>query len=1307
MIALLAGLVLGRTGGFVPPVKPGTPAIPRIRIVPQTPGGLLQDLEESKDGTRLVTHDREFAPRLWDAKRHILLRVLDGHPDPVDNVAFDPSGVRVITRSRRRLRLWDSLRAKPLASYDAPAGDELTAAVGSPTGGTIAVGLKSGKVVLLKGDGLAPRPLGAHTKAISCLAFSPDGLRLLTAAEDKTGRVWNLKSGVTAWSLPGNRKPVAWAVFSPKGELLTTEYDHVVAGDQQTVARLWDAAGKLRATFPHVIGARGVRHTQSGAVFVGPRGEEAAAFGPDGAIEIYHPGTPKPVRRLIGHKGAIREIRESADRRYLSTVAQDDALFMWDAVAGKRLPLETGDGQYTAGEFSPTRPVFWLGFSDGEIRQFDLATGKVAKATLGSVASIDQAEISGPGPTVWLRDEFLSTGISTGTGGDSLFIDTADPSRSYFTRRYLEEETAALSPDGESVTFSSQYGKIRYGMLALFRDAFMASETKSPNGVYSPDGKRILALDGPEGSVDLYSGTDFHYLKGWKWPLDAKNQELQGAVWHPNGTWSVTFGHPGDKALLWDTDSGQILKDLGAHPDRFLQGFVTLDGKLLVVRAQASLYAVDLETGQTLWTKNAADASDGKAISASADGKRFVLRTRDRAIVFDTATGVEIFRATAAAPPLETATIGADGRQLATADNTEVTVWDLATKKPVCKLNHAGEVKMVRFAQDSRIVTCDGVGGLHVWNLAGKRLATLVMMRDGDWLVYDDDGRFDAKDPSDVKGAYFVLEWDGGLEPIAMPQLKGQFYEPHLLAKALGRDPEPLRDVPNLENLRLFPTLDVKSVGNGVYSVSAKERDEGGIGTVRVSINGKEVLRKKGAGYFKFDSAQYTNYLLPEVRLAGSKNVLAVTVSNESGEPVSPPETVTLTTPAGLQVPDVHLYALCVGIGDYAGKGGDLQAPPSDAAAIGRAVRETAERLLPGHVDVDVLTTASGPKPTRAAILGWLRQTAAKATSSDIVFVFAAGHGMSHIGDQSGYFLLTSEADPTDVEPSAARTVTISGEELRQSLSAIPAGKQVVVLDTCHSGAAASSLVETGRSVSGEYQRAWEAIKDTTGVWLLAGAAADQLSYESSNVDHGMLTYALLEAIDKASADGLRKAPSGELFLDVERWLGYAANRVESLKAEVGISGVQRPEFKRATRGETFDLGVMDEKRRGFLDLRPPLPVVIVGDFQKDEEDPAGLEDAVTAAMKDAKAVKPWFDVAKHPNVYRVTGTYTLEGDALKLHVLLQRFDDRQQRRTIDTFDLAGSKDRLFDLAGKVRTEVENRIRVLEAAKAGRPSPVP
>jgi len=471
----------------------------------------------------------------------------------------------------------------------------------------------------------------------------------------------------------------------------------------------------------------------------------------------------------------------------------------------------------------------------------------------------------------------------------------------------------------------------------------------------------------------------------------------------------------------------------------------------------------------------------------------------------------------------------------------------------------------------------------------------------------------------------------------------------------------------------------------------------GGIGKTTVSINGKVVEQKEGSGFFRVDLAQYRSLLIPAPSLGpNGRNVLTVRACNAKGDLTSPPAEFEIPLPADLKVPDTQFYGLFVGAGNYVGSGGDLKAPPADAIAMAEAVSKTGERLLPGRVKVTVMTTATGgTKPSRTAINDWLAATAKVATSRDIVMVFFAGHGTNVIGDQRDYFFLTPDADPTDVGPSAISTSAISGSELQKELAAIPAAKQIVILDTCHSGAASKSLDLSSRSLSGDYQRAYEAIRDGSGTYLLAGSASDQLSYEASNVNHGMLTYALLEAIDRVTPDGLRSSDSGQYFVDVERWLKFAANRVESLKAEANVAGVQRPEFRRSNQGVAFDIGVTSVDKRGELMLSSPVPIVIVGNFQQDEEDPAKLEPEIEQAIRASTVFKPWFEVTKHPGAYRIAGTYVTEGDTLKVKVAFQKFDSAGTRNRLETFTVEG---KVAEIGAKVRAGIEERLAKLRSA---------
>jgi uncharacterized caspase-like protein len=167
-----------------------------------------------------------------------------------------------------------------------------------------------------------------------------------------------------------------------------------------------------------------------------------------------------------------------------------------------------------------------------------------------------------------------------------------------------------------------------------------------------------------------------------------------------------------------------------------------------------------------------------------------------------------------------------------------------------------------------------------------------------------------------------------------------------------------------------------------------------------------------------------------------------------------------------------------------------------------------------------------------------------KATPDDAVFLSFSGHGFYESGGD--FYLL-----PTDIGPGKTRQPTdavlaasISSAELTRWLRPVDGGDMALVIDACHSGAAVGADFKPGPMGSrGLGQLAFD-----KGMLVLAATQADNVALEAEELEHGYLSYALVqEGLLGGRADF--KPKDGRIT--AAEWLGYAAQRVPQLAMEV------------------------------------------------------------------------------------------------------------------------------------------------------------
>lgn len=275
-----------------------------------------------------------------------------------------------------------------------------------------------GALVALLLGGLAADPLlpgkpfvlRGHTDAVTAVAFTPDGKRLLSGGRDKAVRVWDLEHPAPLATWPGVKQQVSGFSFSADGAL-------VAVGDVAFEARVQataDGAVKHAVAFSELVTgvalspdgtAVAVAGNAGGAALIGLADGKrvelkawSAAFTPDGktlllgdqqGLRFADPKTGR-VRRSVPTPKHAPAVVVSADGRVLASWngAETD-VFVWDA-AGKPLatlsppkPAEPGEGArptVTSISLSADGSRLAVATADHAVRVWDVARKAVLRA---------------------------------------------------------------------------------------------------------------------------------------------------------------------------------------------------------------------------------------------------------------------------------------------------------------------------------------------------------------------------------------------------------------------------------------------------------------------------------------------------------------------------------------------------------------------------------------------------------------------------------------------------------------------------------------------------------------------------------------------------------------------------------------------------------------------------------------------------------------------------------------------------------------------------------------------------------------
>jgi hypothetical protein len=196
-------------------------------------------------------------------------------------------------------------------------------------------------------------------------------------------------------------------------------------------------------------------------------------------------------------------------------------------------------------------------------------------------------------------------------------------------------------------------------------------------------------------------------------------------------------------------------------------------------------------------------------------------------------------------------------------------------------------------------------------------------------------------------------------------------------------------------------------------------------------------------------------------------------------------------------------------------------------------------------------------------------------------------------------------------------------------------------------------------------------MKDRVGLHILAGSAADAVSYEASRYGQGLLTYSLLLGMRGA-------ALRDEEYIDISTLFEFAADHVPELAKDVG--GIQRPVVATPRGGASFDIGRLTSADTPQIPLAKVRPLVLRVNFQDELRfrDHLGLTKQVNDALRELsargqEAPLVFVDALEFPEAYLLAGRYRVKNDTVTVTLLLFRGEDEVGQFRIEgtTADLA------------------------------------
>jgi RNA polymerase sigma factor (sigma-70 family) len=537
---------------------------------------------------------------------------------------------------------------------------------------------------------------------VQAVAFSSDRKTLASANADGTVWLWEAATGKQIRNFRDSQNYVVAVAFSPDGKRLACRARHTGIG-------LWErSTGKQLRRFPFepskVPPSRTGSDTWAFRLVFSPDGKTLAAgsgdlTAEDSDIRLWAVAAGEELRRLRGHKGAVRTFAFAPDGKTLASGGADKTLRLWDADSARQLHVCPTPGSVLALSWHPDGESLTTGGDDRMIREWSAAGKELRQWRVSrpvkSLLSVDARTLA------WGDDE-----------GTIHLVDVATTRE----RRRLERHVYGVSdlcrsPDGKTLASIGEGLDHQVHLWDVESGKKLSPRADVTQGriesvAYSPDGKTLLSTSGDAA------------LRFWDPATGKERRRLVGkfggmthaGVFSPDGkTLAVAIDSGGAVCLLERATGKEILRVKNPASGWFTCAAFSPDGKTLLTGGnriddgwKGTPCLWDVRTGKELHALKG-HVNNVKSVAFSPDGKMVASGGEDNTVrLWETATGKELHLLRGHRHWVECVGFSPDGKRLVSADARSIRLWEPATGKEILALEVEHAISVVAFSPDGK-----------------------------------------------------------------------------------------------------------------------------------------------------------------------------------------------------------------------------------------------------------------------------------------------------------------------------------------------------------------------------------------------------------------------------------------------------------------------------------------------------------------------------------------------------------------------------------------------------------------------------